>query len=77
METALIVLATIVGLTYALMTATLMITIIRFTKNPLGVNKKQMIEIYDELIDHALDGMPKIMKRSREVVEKMFEEDDL
>lgn len=79
METALIVLSTIVGLTFAMMIAAFMVTIVCLTKNRniFGIDKKQVMDIYDELIDHAIDSMPKIMKKSMEVTTKLFEEDDL
>lgn len=79
METALIVLSTIVGLTFAMMIAAFMVTIVCLTKNRniFGIDKKQVMDIYDELIDHAIDSMPKIMEKSMEVTTKLFEEDDL
>ena len=77
METALIVLATIVGLTFAMMIATFMVTIICLTKNRnvFGIDKKQIIDIYDELYDHTMEKIPEMMKKSTDMMTKIFEED--
>lgn len=77
METALIVLASIIGVIYAMMTVSFTIIIIGFTKNRniFGIDKKTIVDIYDDLVDHAVDKIPEITKKTMEASKKIFEED--